>query len=361
MTESNYLGHVSGLKGMGALLVLIDHFIYCFNPLFIPRGMQSIPIKHIPGANLLVNGNFAVCLFILLSGYLAARNAERYKDLDDYGSAIIRRYLRLMIPLAVAAVLSYLLCVLGLYRIQVVSGLLGNELTGNYFRSMHFRHLLISVLWAPLGYHNLVTPFWMMKYILLGSFLVLGMTLAIRRQRPTIQLLSIIFVMVIALYWDRYYACALGGMLLFKLGQLPMSIPNALRLPTVLLMISVALWLAAEQDCMTFIDKYKNPLASFLFVFAVFLSKPLTTFFGSKPMDELGKLSLGVFIFHWQVICSLSCWLYLEWPIQNNYFLLGLIFIVTLAVTLFLAHLYNRWVAPWAATLQRRIIELLNR
>ena len=108
-------------------------------------------------------------------------------------------------------------------------------------------------------------------------------------------------------------------------------------------------------------DKYKSILASFLFVSAVLLSKLLMRFFGSRLMDALGKLSLGVFIFHWPVICSLSCWLFLSWSIQNVWLLLGAIFVLSLALSLLLAHLYNRWLAPWAATLQNRLIALLKR
>ena len=81
----------------------------------------------------------------------------------------------------------------------------------------------------------------------------------------------------------------------------------------------------------------------------------------SRLMDALGKLSLGVFIFHWPVICSLSCWLFLSWSIQNVWLLLGAIFVLSLALSLLLAHLYNRWLAPWAATLQNRLIALLKR
>ena len=361
MMKPDYLRHISGLKGMGALIVFIHHFFYCFYPLFIPDGMQSAPIEHIPGANLLVNGNFAVCLFLLMSGYLIARNANRYENLDDYGTAMVRRYVRLMIPLGVAAILSYLLCVLGLYRIHAVSEALGNDLTANYFRVIRIYHLPISILWAPLGYNVLVGPFWMMKYILLGSFLVMGMTLAIREQRPLFQILSILFVIVLALYLDAYYASVMAGMLLYKVERQPIAVPSALRIPSVLVLLAAACWLAADQENVMDYDKYKNVLASFLFVSAVLSSRLLMRIFGSRLMDALGKLSLGVFIFHWPVICSLSCWLFLSWPIRNLWLLLGTIFVLSLALSLLLAHLYNRWLAPWAATLQNRLIALLKR
>ena len=105
MMKNTYLKHISGMKGMGALIVFIYHFLYCFYPLFIPEGMNAAPVEHIPVVNILVNGNFAVCLFILLSGYLMAGSVERLDSLDAYGTAIVRRYVRLMIPLAVAATL----------------------------------------------------------------------------------------------------------------------------------------------------------------------------------------------------------------------------------------------------------------
>lgn len=359
--KTDYLPYVSGLKGLGALIVFIHHFFYCFYPLFIPEGMQSAPIEHIPVANLLVNGNFAVCLFLLLSGFLMARNAARFEGTDAYGDAVVRRYLRLMIPLAVAATLSYLLCVTGSYRIHAVSDVLGNELTANYFSEVHFYHLFVSYVWAPFGYHVLVGPFWMMEYILLGSLLVMAVTLAIRRQRPLFQRLTILFAIVVAFYLQVYYACVLAGMLLFKLGERPLSLPRAARIPVVFILLAAACWLAADQENVMNYDTYKNVTAAFLFVSAILMSHSLVRFFGSRPMDALGKLSLGVFIFHWPVICSLSCWLYLAWPIRDKYLSLGLNFIVTLAVSMLLAHWYNRWVAPRAAILQKRIIDFLHR
>ena len=356
-----YLPHISGLKGMGAFIVFIHHFFYCFYPLFIPEGSATAPIEHIPVANLLVNGNFAVCLFILLSGYLVARNAERYDSLDQYGGAIVKRYLRLLIPLAVAAVLSYLLCVTRVYRIHEVSKALGNDLTANYFSVIRFHHLILSVFLAPFGYHVLVGPFWMMNYILVGAFLVMGITLVIRRMRPEHQLLTILFVAVLLLYRQPYYSCVMAGMFLFKLGERPVKVPVALRITVVLLSLAAACWLAADQAGVMDYDIYKNLLAAFLFVSAVLLSTSLQKVFGCRLMDRLGELSLGIYIFHWPVICSLSCWLYLSMPLQGKWVLLGFVFIVSLALTILLAHLYNRWVAPAASSLQKWAVNRLYR
>ena len=359
--KPGYLPHISGMKGMGALIVFIHHFFYCFYPLFLPEGSTTAPIEHIPAANLLVNGNFAVCLFILLSGYLVARNAARYDSMDQYGEAVVKRYLRLLIPLAVAAALSYLLCVLRIYRIHEVSDALGNELTANYFSVIRFHHLILSVFLAPFGYHVLVGPFWMMNYILVGAFLVMGITLVIRRLRPELQLLTILFVAGLLLYREPYYACVMAGMFLYKVGERPMKIPAAARITAILLFLAAACWLAADQAGVLEYDIYKNLLAAFLFVSAVLLSTSLRKVFCCRLMDRLGELSLGIYIFHWPVICSLSCRLYLGMPLQGKWLLLGFIFIVSLALTILLAHLYNRWMAPAATSLQKWALNRLYR
>ena len=353
--SDKYLTHISGMKGLGALFVLIHHYFYCYYPLFLPEGGGIAPIEWIPGVNLLVNGNFAVCLFLILSGFLVARSAQSYDSLDAYGFAIVKRYFRLMIPLLVASVLSYLLCVFHLYRIQDVSDILSNELTDGYFRTVHFHHLLLSGLFAPFGYAVLVGPFWMMKYILLGSFLVWGVMLVVRKLKPRVQIATILFIMLLCVYQDVYYACVLAGMLLLKMeGRI--RIPSvALRAFVIILLMGAALWLAAAQKSVMDYNAYMNSLAAFLFVLAVLLSNVLTRFFGCRFMDGLGRLSLGVYIFHWPLICSLSCWMFMTWPIVEKWMALSVNFIVTLAVVLFLAHLYNRWVERRAVTAQNRL------
>ena len=353
--NGTYLKHISGMKGLGALIVLIHHFFYCYYPLFVPQGGSVSPIEHIPAANLLVNGNFAVCLFILLSGYLVARSAESYSEPGDYGFAIVKRYIRLMIPLAVASILSYLLCVFHLYKIHAVSEVLSNDLTANYFRVIRFYHLPLSVLYAPFGYSVLVGPFWMMKYILFGSFLILGVTLIIRKLRYPFQIAVIVSVMLMFVFLDVYYACVLAGMLLFKGENRIRQWPAALRTMAALILLVVAFWLPATQKSVMDYDLYKNSLAAFLFVTAILISDILVKCIGCRIMDALGRLSLGIYIFHWPVICSLSCWMYLAWPIESTWMSLAVNFIVTVAVVLAMASGYNRWIEPRAVSLQKRI------
>lgn len=355
--SGSYLKHISGMKGLGALIVLIHHFFYVFYPLFVPEEAGTAPVEHVPVANLLVNGNFAVCLFILLSGFLVARSADSYREAGDYGFAIVKRYIRLMIPLAVAGILSYLLCVLHLYRIHGVSEALANDLTMDYFKVIRIYHLPLSVLFAPFGYSVLVGPFWMMKYILYGSFLVMAVSLATRKLKDGMQIALILFVMLLYVFLDVYFACMLAGMLLYKLGDRIRKLLKDVRMVAALVFLGAACWLTVAQKGVMEYDMYKNSLAAFLFVTAVLLSERLVKGFGCRIMDRLGQLSLGIYIFHWPVLCSLSCWMYLAWPFENRWMALSVIFIVTLAVVMALASLYNRWIEPWAISWQNRLAQ----
>ena len=69
------LVHLDGLRGLAAFSVFICHFIQAFLPhIYYPNRAESHGLWEDEFAtspfNLVVNGNFAVCLFFVLSGYV---------------------------------------------------------------------------------------------------------------------------------------------------------------------------------------------------------------------------------------------------------------------------------------------------
>ena len=79
--EGKKLVYLDGLKGIGCLVVFLTHFVFAFY-----YGMYHFQPEscHLPGdldidigksfLNLLFNGNTAVRLFLVLSGYLLCRS-----------------------------------------------------------------------------------------------------------------------------------------------------------------------------------------------------------------------------------------------------------------------------------------------
>jgi len=106
--QTKKLVYLDGLKGLGCVFVYLTHFVFAFY-----YGMYHFEEEscHLPGnldiaigkspLNLLFNGNTAVRLFLVLSGYLLCRSFFLQRDRKHLGKSALRRYLRLMPPVLV--------------------------------------------------------------------------------------------------------------------------------------------------------------------------------------------------------------------------------------------------------------------
>ena len=101
--ETKKIVYLDGLKGLGCVIVFLTHFVYAFY-----YGMYHFQPEscHLPGnldiavgkspLNLFFNGNTAVRLFLVISGYLLCRNFFLTGDKSRLVQSAWKRYLRLM-------------------------------------------------------------------------------------------------------------------------------------------------------------------------------------------------------------------------------------------------------------------------
>ena len=101
--EGKKLVYLDGLRGIGCTAVFLTHFVFAFY-----YGMYHFQPEscHLPGnldiavgkspLNLLFNGNTAVRLFLVLSGYLLCRGFFLSGDRKRLAASARKRYLRLM-------------------------------------------------------------------------------------------------------------------------------------------------------------------------------------------------------------------------------------------------------------------------
>ncbi|MBD2845513.1 acyltransferase family protein [Paenibacillus sp. IB182496] len=87
LSSNNKLFYLDGLRGLAALVVVISHYIQVFYPAALNGKAEQAHFKwdtwygYSP-VNLFYNGQFAVCLFFALSGYVL--NVKLFdKKLDD--------------------------------------------------------------------------------------------------------------------------------------------------------------------------------------------------------------------------------------------------------------------------------------
>lgn len=93
------------LKGLLSLNVFFAHYLG-FTRSF---GISTLDSFFAIGSfgRIFINGNLAVCMFIVISSYLAAIKVEKSEII--WADLIIKRYLRLVIPCSVIAIISVLL------------------------------------------------------------------------------------------------------------------------------------------------------------------------------------------------------------------------------------------------------------
>ena len=131
----------------------------------IPRWLQCV--NKFP-LGMIINGEFWVCVFAILSGYLL--NKKDIRNGADLIKICINRYFRFVIPFFFANFFVYLLYNFVGFSAQKCGMIVNNQwLLNQYTNAIDF----ISVVKNSLMLGNeLNNNFWIIKHMLLGSWLI---------------------------------------------------------------------------------------------------------------------------------------------------------------------------------------------
>jgi peptidoglycan/LPS O-acetylase OafA/YrhL len=117
----NRVRSIDGLRGWAAVAVVFYHAMLHYDPQ-LWQSVVDPPVTELHGIRILAkivltlfNGEYAVILFFLISGFVLQRSLYRYDRLDFPAAAqfLIRRVFRLMPSIFVSVTILYLLLVLG--------------------------------------------------------------------------------------------------------------------------------------------------------------------------------------------------------------------------------------------------------
>ncbi|MBX9577757.1 MAG: acyltransferase [Chthoniobacterales bacterium] len=324
--------NADGLRGIACLAVALHHFIGAFLPTLLHNNYPTsfpeaahpslfVSIFSSPVMTLFYNGNFPVMIFFVLSGYvLAAPYYHPNNDTTRLHRRLSGRYLRLNIPIAASVLISFLVYQChGYFNIPAATVSGSNLWLNNFFQSgLSYVTALRDMAWASLilgeGVFNPV--YWSLKAEFIGSIcLLLFYIIKPKGYRALFLLLA--FILIYAL--DKQTLLFLCAILLGSLLNV-ISIPKKLYLP----LFIIGLFFGAFQDGNPFYNTFPHLLrwhrqSFYSSIGALLITAPIVhgfgiKFFQSRPLQFLGTISFPLYLLHFIVLCSFSCWLYLVLP-----------------------------------------------
>lgn len=370
------LDFLDGLRGFAALVVIAHHYSAAFYPTSMTGNPATAHLsghweEWFAGSPVHVLLNFRVCFFFVLSGLvLAASTASAPRTWRALVAQLVRRYVRLGVPVAVAMALTYpLLRGHWLYN-QALSAASGAAWVGQFWPTVLSaadlgQDALYGVLLAGRARFNPVL--WTMVVEWYGSVLVLGL-LAMVGTRPWRIGLYAGLAVVITLWrgLDFYYVGFLLGLGLYDLYQrgwaTRFTTPQRRALITGLL-LSALFFTSHPQEYYgaplskayawmylpgvaagRTVDMYYT-LGAALLLGAVLLSARLRSLTMLPFLRRVGKRAFSLYLLHFVVLSSGSSWLFLWLRGHYSYHAsFGLMLLPSVLVLWGSAELFYRWV-----------------
>jgi len=334
-TDMRKIRYLDGLRGLAAFEVVFHHFILAFYPaLFSGPGIPT----HLPAGqevfvsgsilNLLYDGNFAVCIFFVLSGFVLSHKFFLDKDHEIITASAVKRYVRLVIPVAFSIFCAYILMKFSLFYNQdagIVSG--SGWLQGAWTFTPNFWDALnqtfVGTFFSNVFTYN--TTLWTIAVEFLGSFLVFAFLAVFGKAQN--RHMAYLFLGIV--FFQTYYLAFILGMLLSDLmahkNSIVAEIDRNKFLRTGLLLLGLFLgsypsgrevtgtmyafmyipWAADSQIIY-------HVLGSFLVILVLLDSKRMQKFFALRYLLFLGEISFAMYLLHFIILGSFSSFVFLR-------------------------------------------------
>ena len=380
--KQTQLEYINGLKGIGAGIVYLCHFVFAFY-----YGMYSLEAAdcHLPGnldiligqspLNTLFSGNFAVRLFLVMSGYVLCLGYFKTRDKKRLVTSACKRYIRLLPPILVSNVLICLLMLLGAFRNVTVSELTGSPWLAGFNRCE--ANFLDAVLEAVFGCFFVGTNqfngvLWTIPFLFLGALLVYGVAWLIGDKKWRYVVYAVIGIAVLL----TDYAGIFFGFVLCDVTHTQDKLVNWVKKQKWLLWIvfALGLYLSSYPSAGTHLDGTIygiipivmvvpfHLMGALLLVAAVVCLEPLQKIFGWKPFVKLGNISYSLYLVHFPVIATLGCVLFEVLYRKMSYHLaVLLVFVVTTAAVLGISVLFRKYIEPLGKKGELYVEKLVNK
>lgn len=378
MTRFKYL---DGLRGVAALMVVFHHYANSFFPYTYDRlpDLRMYWIEKlfiITPLQLFIAGNFAVCIFFVLSGFVLSHRifamTTPFKVIPEY----CKRFVRLWIPTAFAVLFSYVLfSLLGFKLNRTVAFEVHSEwLSGMWYFKDSFGYFVRNILYEALLYgdNSYNSSLWTMQRELFYSFILFVSLWAFRKKRWRIVVyviaiclsvksffLSFLLGIALADLHIHYYELVFNSRLIKRL--LPLIWLSGIMFGSYSILYNLTAnvnfmkyWTMTGIEAVTF----GNSFGAGLIVLAILLSGRAQRVLTTRIALFLGRISLPLYLFHLPILATLSSYTFLV--LHDNYHLPYFISVVSMFVFSFvvlaqLSYWYARYIDEPTVRFSRKV------
>lgn len=341
---------------MAALVVVIAHYVAAFKPSWMagsfpdlfPKTDNPSTVDQLftsPVFALGYGGQFAVLIFFVLSGYvlsLPVRNVVNFRPILH--RRLVGRYFRLNVPLIITVLLSFALYYYGLYdNVEVGQQLENPWLTQHFNQDLNFLTALEQSVYGAIlfGSSALNPPLWTIQVEFIGSIMLLTCCMFRQFLKAAFMIIILIGIFYLARPWFIFYLAIFSGAYLDVI-----KIERKLFLWVSLI---VALYFGAYQynsDAYLFLPETPfddrlvyNFVGAIGLVFSI-KNGVLNRLLCSGWAQYLGNISYSVYITHFLVLASLSCWTFIAF--QSSWFYQTLHLFLYVSLSILVGYLFYR-------------------
>ncbi len=381
MQEKKRLLWVDGLRGIACFAVFLHHFTLSFYPSSfygtekpsLLNGFDTFFSANPLG--FIINGNFWVNVFILIASFIPASRvmACRNEDMKSTaGTIVLRRFPRLMIPVAVVSLIKFLLVIL-LNALNL--NYAGISIEHGFIKYMF--HACVLLFFRP--DRSVIGPLWTIYYIFMAA--PIAVTLALPDKKSN-KLMPLVYaaLLVPVYYVELNFLPVIFGVLLadIKVNRLDgikasSAVIKLVKYAVSLFMIIIGLFLGGypshtvdsvfysflpESTELPLFIAY-HALGAFMLMLGLMLWHEWnlkSLILEKKPALFLGSISMGVFLIHTLLIDFFGYYLFDKLMLSNSYVIVGAVLLVVVSALLILmAWVFKRFVETPAEELCKKI------
>lgn len=350
------------LRGGACISVYLNHFSAIFYPgtVFYDERCVTVFDKVWHGSilNAINNGNMMVQFFFVLSGYLLTRTVAAQKEIEV--KRLWKRLFKLYSITTPAILIAYVLNRLGLiFNTQAYSYCEKLSYVSNYYTNYpSFMSCIKDIVKVLLtGSSQYVGPLWSMSVELMGSCMVTflgygliwGLPKDVDSKKCIISRISAyLFFIILFSHGNQNYCSILIGAIVYELHYNGEKITRFLKGKYQLVFWIVGLYFATINGDCTGIYVLLNPLSNYIVIVRgigvgvlllnILLNEEIRkVLMKNKLLINVGAISSYVYAFHWPVLFSLGCGMFVLLHNQNYYMSTALIGVSCFIVTIILS------------------------